>query len=243
MKNIELNKIKELLKAYEIPDVENYSFDYISEEDTIQHYSLSEAILQQLYFLKSNIKYEKERNIQDEEISSYLQDLVKLHNFFTKCKGEIKLSGNYTTSQGLKSKMNITINSYSIAERIINELDEMLCQYEHPLFDFDDENLTESITSNNWDYLLDYYKIHKKETQNSSLGNSVDYIIGIFNLYKWKVTKQRLFSFVYDLLLVAGLVYRDDCKEIGEENGGREKSIQVKDWLKAYNKDRKKQIT
>lgn len=50
------------------------------------------------------------------------------------------------------------------------------------------------------------------------------------------LTKSEQCSLVYDLLFKAGKVYRDDCKHEGYNHGGREKFLQVQDWIKAFKK-------
>ena len=48
------------------------------------------------------------------------------------------------------------------------------------------------------------------------------------------LSKSEQYSLIYDLLFKVGKVFRDDCKHEGYKNGGREKFLQVQDWIKAY---------
>ena len=48
------------------------------------------------------------------------------------------------------------------------------------------------------------------------------------------LTKSEQYSLIYDLLFKAGEAYRDDCKHEGFKNGGREKFLQVQDWIRTF---------
>ena len=77
-------------------------------------------------------------------------------------------------------------------------------------------------------------QLPKKATK-SSLGGWANYLKEEFNLQNWGFkTKQRLQAFIYDMLMIAGLVWHDDLAQIGDKSAERHKSQYVDGWRRAY---------
>ena len=115
---------------------------------------------------------------------------------------------------------NIKLTSKNLKNRILSLLEVVLC----------DITEIDIIIADN------YLNIKHTPSNNQQLGF---YATSLLNhTFKGSkitsLTKSEQYSLIYDLLFIAGKASRDDCKHEGFKNGGREKFLQVQDWIKAF---------
>lgn len=214
-----LENVQHLLAVYGIEDCEPSGANPYLLATTEPH-SLSKIINVGLgRVLKTqNLAFSKEMHDEYEEL---LESKV-MYDFLKSCLGkEITLKEQkQSTQQGKKIiPKQITIRNKKLQNRLLSALEYVLSG------------------ANDVDLLI-AKNIDNNPSMNEELGFYAWWIIkhcfagyDFQSLFDNKKYKSRLYSFIYDLFFKAGLVFRDDCKHEGYENGGREKWQQVKDWI------------
>lgn len=182
--------------------------------------------------MKGTITKPQGRQIKGTEVSVKVTNhsFLKWLEMFVNTWLEKEQDGLFQYVFGWKDKEPITWmrteSSGSNTERI---------EYKDPYFteDYSDEELEKIIQHYNQES-----KFIKKSTKNGELGFIASKIIEYVQplSHEWKQTK--LYSFVYDMMLVGKCVGKVAIIEEGFSGDiGREKSQQVRNWIKAYNRD------
>ena len=214
-----VEQVQHLLAVYGIDDCEPSGDNHLAIITTSPH-TLSKII--NVGFARvvntQKMAFSKENHDEYEEL---LESKV-MYDFLKSCLGkEITLKEQkQSTQQGKKIiPKQITIRNKKLQNRLLSALEYVLSG------------------ANDVDLLI-AKNIDNNPSMNEELGFYAWWIIkhcfagyDFQSLFDNKKYKSRLYSFIYDLFFKAGLVFRDDCKHEGYENGGREKWQQVKDWI------------
>lgn len=217
-----LECIQHLLDVYSIEDCEPSGRNFIKLITTAPH-TLSKII--NVGFASARYTADLASNKEYHDECEALHEAKKMHDFLKSCiHNDITLKGSRQKShhsEVLVTPPRITIGSILLKEGLLHFLEGLLNSVS------DTEMLQASRTIN-----------RKDASMNEKLGYIAWFIIKqCFAGYELEVLlggkkyKARLYSFIYDLFLKAGLVYRDDCKHEGYEHGGWEKWLQVRDWI------------
>lgn len=106
----------------------------------------------------------------------------------------------------------------------------------------DDCFFTEPYSNEEIEEIISFYgkeiKSYEERTKNGELGRLASKLLSIIEPVKQEWTQTKLYSFVYDIMKAGGktgkkaITGKDFSGDIG-----REKSQQVRNWIKAYNRD------
>lgn len=208
-----LDKIEELVDSYGFPT--SASSEFYSKE-----YSLAFHVSYYLTSLKDTQK----------PTYSQLEECRKFVRFLTLCKGsEITMRG--TMSNNLEKT--IKMNNWGFLDII------------QAIASFEADRLERYINE---------HCIEKEEPlkKNKLLGNYANGLLAILNTYgfikelltaqKGKGGKTKVYSFIYDALLLAGITGREEITEEGFSGDiGSDKFQEVRKWILSYEKHQNKQ--
>ena len=198
-------------------------------------------------------------------IETNRKELAKLIKFLRECEGsQITLEGLITKPQGKNIKN--TYSTTQIADRYFLTMFEQLAntwlereqdgvfQY---LFNWDfkqpvkyinkdgeeefDRFFTEPYSDQEIDQIISYYDSQEKERKKRSisviLGRLANRIISFIEPATKEWTQTKLYSFVYDVMLIGKCVGKVAITEEGFSGDiGRDKSQQVRNWIQAFKK-------
>lgn len=198
----------------------------------------------------------------DHSISTRLKELPLLIQFLRTCEGSaLEIKGTITKPKGKQVKgteLTTTISNQQFLtwlELFVNTWFESqqdgLFQHEfgwdfkQPLPVYEDEQdsfFTDPYSDEEISQIIDYYdkleKSYLKYSKNGELGRLANRIVDLMQPVCMDWTQTKLYSFVYDIMLLGKCTGKECITEEGFSGDiGREKAQQVRNWLQAYNRD------
>lgn len=254
LNKIDINDIKALLEAYNIPD-----FDM---PDKLNPYFIGKLSKRLALILDSGMKAYAHFDNNCEELALLIQ-------FLRTCKGsDIEFKGIITSPKGKQVKgteMKTTISSqYFLTwlELFVNTWLERqqdgLYQYEFnwnfkepltsrkglaPLYEEEqDPFFTDPYTDEEITTIIEYYSKAKKAfpkfSKNGELGRMAWKIKSILEQHKLDIKQVKLYSFIYDLMLLGEHTGKESIIDEGFSGDiGKEKSQYIRNWLAAHERD------
>ena len=205
----DIDKVKELLEVYGIEDVE-------PKEQQVKQRALSHRLAEAIHDYDSSQEYLEIKK----QSWKLIDEANKIDEFTKSFKVEsIRLVGVPKQNEAW-AKGEVIITSNAFIREVLSKASEVIQDEKYGL----------------------HTKTHlagRRETANVKRGH----IISVLHFFVFSdypkylgLNQSKFYSFIYDLLFLCKLVYHDDLKEIGYNNGGRLKWQHVKNWIAADRK-------
>lgn len=233
LKKVDINRIRALMGCYGIPD---------TDTPDKPMGLLSDRLAQALSGFWKNYQ----------PFYDWQVEVALLIQFLKACKGsDIVLKGTITNPQGKQVKGSELTAKLSANNSFKTDLEELAATWlDRQLnFSYDDlqdmdiyayplNHYTEQVLEIIIRHLRRTSKIIPQRSKNGELGEMADYIKTLLEPYGLNITQTKLYSFIYDIMLLGEYTGKTSITDEGFSSGiGREKSQQVRNWLNAYVRD------